>query len=135
MAVKRLTKEELQKSTGILNPVGHVVIAFADDAVTAQAAEALRELGFTEADILIYPASEATPLLRERVRVASVGAGHGFEITLMRRYLRYAEKGAGWLVVYAATDTSARLVADVAERLRALCAVRYHPLANEDLIF
>jgi hypothetical protein len=135
MAVKRLTKEDLQKSTGILNPIGHVIIACKDDAVTAQAATALRELGFTEADILSYAASEATPLLRERVRVASVGAGHSFEITLMRRYLRYADKGAGWLVVYAASDTSARLIADVAERFGALCAVRYHALNNEDLIF
>ncbi len=132
--MKRLTKEDIRNTTGILNPVGHIVLAFKDDAVTAQAVEALRGAGFSADDILIYLASEATPRLRERVRTASKAAGFGYEITLMRRYLAYAEEGAGWLVVYAPEAAAAQRIVDVGKRFGALCAVRYHRLASEDLL-
>ena len=85
-------------------------------------------------DILVYRAEEATPRLRERVRTASEAAGFGYEITLMRRYLSFAEQGAGWLIVYAPDDAAVQRIVEVARRFHALCAVRYHRLANEDLI-
>ena len=133
MAFKRLTKQDIQGKPGILNPVGHILIAFKNDAATADAATALRELGFTDADILQYTNAEATPRLRERV--TALGKGHGFEITLMRRYLSIAERGAGWLVVYAPTDLTAQLATGVSKRLGAMCAVRYHEEGNEDLVY
>ncbi|MES2990260.1 MAG: hypothetical protein V4844_02475 [Pseudomonadota bacterium] len=132
--MRRLTKEDIRKTSGTLNPVGHVVLAFKDDAVTAEAVAALRESGSAEDDILAWTAADATPALRERVRTASQGAGFGYEITLMRRYLAFAEAGAGWLIVYAPDDTAVARITEVAERFGALCAVRYHRLANEDLI-
>ena len=134
MTAKRLTKEDIRNTSGILNPVGHVVLAFKDDAVTAQAVGALRAAGFVDEDILAYLATEATPRLRERVRTASQASGFGYEITLMRRYLALAEEGAGWLFVYAPNDAAAQRITEVATRLGALCAVRYHRLANEDLL-
>jgi len=134
MTAKRLTKEDIRSTTGILNPVGHVVLAFKDDAVTAEAVAALLAAGSAEEDILVYQAEEATPRLRERVRTASEAAGFGYEITLMRRYLAFAEQGAGWLIVYAPDDAAVQRIVDVAKRFHALCAVRYHRLANEDLI-
>ena len=134
MSIKRLTKEDISKTSGILNPVGHVVLAFKDDAVGAEAVAALRGAGFTDEDILAYLAVEATPRLRERVRTASGAAGFGYEITLMRRYLAFAEEGAGWLIVYAPNDAAVAHITEVATRLGAMCAVRYHRLANEDLI-
>jgi len=134
MTAKRLTKEDIRNTTGILNPVGHVILAFEDDAVTAEAVEALRAGGSADEDILVYRAEEATPRLRERVQTASEAAGFGYEITLMRRYLSFAERGAGWLIVYAPDDAAVQRVVEVARRFRALCAVRYHRLANEDLI-
>jgi len=130
----RLTKEDIRNTTGILNPVGHVILAFKDDAVTAQAVEALRAAGSAAVDILVYRADEATPRLRERVQTASEAAGFGYEITLMLRYLAFAEQGAGWLIVYAPDDAAVQRIVDVAKRFQALCAVRYHRLANEDLI-
>ncbi len=134
MTAKRLTKEDIRQQSGILNPVGHIVLAFASDAVTATAVSALRAAGVGEEDILVYTTADATPRLRERVRTASEAAGFGYEITLMRRYLAFAETGAGWLIVYAPNDDSAQRVADVATRCGALCAVRYHWLATEELI-
>ena len=134
MSIKRLTKEDLRRTTGTLNPVGHVVLAFKDDAVTADAVAALRGAGLADEDILHYLAVDATPRLRERVRTASEAAGFGYEITLMRRYLAYAEAGAGWLIVYAPTDAVVERITAAATRFGALCAVRYHRLANEDLV-
>ena len=134
MTAKRLTKEDIRNQSGILNPVGHIVLAFASDAATAAAVTALHGAGLSDEDILEYAAADATPRLRERVRTASEAAGFGYEITLMRRYLAFAEAGAGWLIVYAPNDGSALRIADVATRCGALCAVRYHRLATEELI-
>ena len=134
MSIKRLTKEDIRKATGILNPVGHIVLAFKDDTVTAQAVADLHAAGLTAEDTLVYLASEATPRLRERVASVSQSAGFGYEITLMRRYLALAEEGCGWLIVYAPNDDVVRSVTEVATRLAASCAVRYRRLANEDLI-
>ena len=133
MSAKRLTKEDIRNSP-ILNPVDHVVLAFDNDDITSQAVEALRDAGFADQDILAYTAAEATPRLQERVRAASGAAGFGYEIVLMRRYLSYAEQGAGWLIVYAPDDAAVQRVVDVARKFSAKCAVRYHRLANEDLI-
>ncbi|HZT55655.1 MAG TPA: hypothetical protein VFA35_05465 [Burkholderiaceae bacterium] len=134
MSIKRLTKEDIRGESGILNPVGHVVLAFKDDAVAVQAVDALHQAGAANQDILSYTAAEATPRLQERVRTASAGAGFGYEITLMRRYLAFAEEGAGWLIVYAPDDAAVQRITEVAKRFDALCAVRYRRLANEDLI-
>ena len=134
MSIKRLTKEDIRRTTGTLNPIGHVVLAFKDDAVTADAVAALRAAGLVDEDIIHYLAADATPRLRERVRTASSSAGFGYEITLMRRYLGFAEAGAGWLIVYAPSDAAVQHITEVATRFHALCAVRYHRLANEDLI-
>lgn len=134
MSIKRLTKDDIRRSSGILNPVGHTVLAFRDESVSARAVDDLRRDGFAAADILVYTAEEATERLRERVRTASQSAGFGHEITLMRRYLALAEAGAGWLVVYTPDDGTTQRVTDLATRLEAQCAVRYHRLASEDLI-
>ena len=134
MSSKRLTKEDIQTSHGILNPVRHVVLAFKDDSLAADAVKSLLGAGLAHEDILLYTAAEATPRLRDRVRSTSESAGFGYEITLMRRYLSLAEGGAGWLIVYAPSDAVANHIADVAVSHTALCAVRYHRLATEDLI-
>ena len=134
MTIKRLTKEEIRNTAGVLNPIGHVIIAFPDDTVTADAVKALHEAGFGVDDVLAYSAAEATPRLRERVHTASQASTFGYEITLMRRYLAYAEEGAGWVVVYAPSDESVERAIAVAKRFNARCAVRYHRLASEDLI-
>jgi hypothetical protein len=132
--MKRLTKEDIRNTTGILNPVGHIILAFPNDAVTAEAVQSLHAAGFAPEDVLVYTAAEATPRLRERVRTASEAAGFGYEITLMRRYLALAEEGAGWLIVYAPNDATAAKVVEVGKKHGARCAVRYHRLASEDLI-
>jgi hypothetical protein len=133
MFTKRMTKEDIRHS-GVLNPVGHIVLALPNEAVAAEAASALRAAGFAEEDVLVYEPAEAAQRLRSRVASASQAAGFGYELTQMQRFLALAEQGCGWLIVYAPSDEQATQVTEVAKRLGAPCAVRYHRLVNEDLI-
>ena len=131
---KRMTKGEFQESLGALNPVGHVVLAFANDAIANDARADLLQAGFTDQDILTYTSAELFPDLDDMIRKASGAAGFGYEINLMRRYLTLAGEGAGWLVVYAPEDDQVAKVTQIAQRFGARTAVRYGRLVNEDLV-
>ena len=131
---KRMTKGEFQESLGALNPVGHAVLAVADDDVAAEAKAALREAGFAEQDILVYTSDELFPNLDDMMRKASGAAGFGYEITLMRRYMTLAGEDVGWLVVYAPDEKHTAQVTEVAKRFNAKSAVHYGRLLHEDLI-
>jgi len=131
---KRMTKGEFQESLGVLNPVGHAVLALADDSVAAEAKAALLQTGFTNEDILTYTSAELFPNLDEMMRHASGAAGFGYEITLMRRYMTLAGEGCGWLVIYAPDEKHTAQVTEVAKRFNAKSAVHYGRLLHEDLI-
>jgi hypothetical protein len=131
---KRMTKGELQESLGAFNPVGHVVLAFADDKAAGEAANALKDAGFGADDVLVFTSGELFPDLKEMMRNASGAAGFGYEITLMRRYMTLASEGVGWVVVYAPEDAQVARVKEVAARLGARSAVSYGRLVHEDLI-
>ena len=131
---KRMSKGEFQESLGVLNPVGHAVLAFANDAVAAEANAALLQAGFKTEDILSYTSAELFPNLDEMMRHASGAAGFGYEITLMRRYMTLAGEGAGWVVVYSPDEAQVVKVTEIAKRFGARSAVHYGRLLHEDLI-
>ena len=131
---KRMTKGELQESLGAFNPVGHTVLAFADDQTAGVSAQAARDAGFGADDILVFTSGELFPDLQEMMRNASGAAGFGYEITLMRRYMTLAGEGAGWVVVYAPDEAQVVKAKAVATRLGARSAVSYGRLVHEDLI-
>jgi hypothetical protein len=134
MSIKRLTKEDIRNESGTFNPTGHIVSAFTNDAIASKAAADLHAHGFKAEDILSYTSAEVLTRLREMVAGASEAAGFGYEITLMRRYLTLAEAGAGWLIIYSPEDEDTEKVTKVAVAQKALCAVRYGRLVNEDLV-
>lgn len=131
---KRMTKADLPTSLGAFKPVGHVLMAFASEAEARDAARALREAGFADGDILDFSGAEHAARMNEMLDHASDFAGFGYEIVLMRRYKELCRQGCTWLLVYAPEDEEAARVADVARRLHALTAVKYHRLVEEDLI-
>jgi len=131
---KRMTKGELQESLGAFNPVGHSVLAFADDKAAGEAAQAARDAGFGAADVIVYSSAELFPDLQEMMRNASGAAGFGYEITLMRRYMTLAGEGAGWVVVYSPEEAQVAKVTQLAKRFGARSAVHYGRLLHEDLI-
>ena len=131
-----MTKSALDemRTLGALNPVGHAILAFQADAVTADARRALLEAGFQDADILSLTAGELFPDLADMMRNASGAAGFGYEIVLMRRYMTLASEGAGWLVVYSPDEEQIKKVAAAAKQFDAKSAVHYGRLASEDLV-
>jgi hypothetical protein len=131
---KRMTKGEFQASLGALNPVGHSVLAFANNAVADDAKQALLRAGFGADDILEYTSAELFPNLDEMTRKASGAAGFGYEINLMRRYMTLASEGCGWLVVYSPDEMQTAKVRAVARQFAAKSAVHYGRLAHEDLV-
>ena len=131
---KRMTKGEFQESLGALNPVGHAVLAFPNDAVAVEARAALLQAGFAPEDILTYTSGELFPNLDDMMRTASGAAGFGYEITLMRRYMTLASEGAGWLVVYSPHEEQTAKLVPVAKQFNARSAVQYGRLLHEDLI-
>lgn len=134
MAIRRMSKSDAPISFGVFRPIGHVVVAFQDDATASQAAAWLREQGFDAEDVLQYSADEEGSLMSTMLDHTSGVAGFGYEVTLMRRYQELAREGCGWLVVYAPDDDHAQRVAGVAQRFGARLAERYHRLLIEDLI-
>ena len=134
MTLKRLTRDDIRNASGNFNPTGHAVLAFTDDAATTQAERALHAVGFTDEDVLAYTSEAVKPRLQKMVDTASQGAGFGYEITLLRRYLVLAGEGCGWLIVYCPEDNATARVTDVAAKFKARSAVKYNRLVNEDLV-
>jgi len=134
MAIKRMTKGELPQSLGTYKPVGHVLLAFPSDELTAEAHSALRAIGFDDEDLLHYSADEESAQMDYMLSHASSLSGFGYEVTLMRRYQTLAKEGCGWLLVYAPDAPHTERVAEVAARFGARSAVKYHWLAVEDLL-
>jgi hypothetical protein len=131
---KRMTKDELPQSLGAFKPVGHVVLAFTDDAAAGQAAAALRAAGFADQDILEYTAAEEHHAMSRMLEHTSEFAGFGYEVSLMRRYQELARQGASWLIVYAPDETRTEQVAQIAKRQGALLAEKYERLVIESLV-
>ena len=134
MTLKRLTREDIRNATGNFNPTGHAVLAFADDATARQAEQALHTAGFTAEDVLAYTGAAVKPRLQKMVDTAGKGAGFGYEITLLRRYLVLADDGCGWLMVYCPDDDATAKVTEVATQFKAKSAVKYNRLVNEELV-
>ncbi|MEW6703950.1 MAG: hypothetical protein AB1430_03775 [Pseudomonadota bacterium] len=134
MAIKRISKEEQALAFGVFSPVGHVVVALPDDKAADAAARELREQGFDEADVLQYSAREESQAMARMLAGITGTAEFGHEVVLMRKYKELADKGCGWLVVYAPEKERCEKVVEVARRHRALLAEKYHRLVVEDLI-
>jgi hypothetical protein len=134
MAIKRLTKSDHGLSFGVFNPVGHVMVAFDSDEAAEQAAQALREAGFDDDDILRYSACEEAEEMARLLDHVSGSAWFGHEVLLMQRYKALADLGCGWLMVYAPDPLHCRRVVEVAQRMGAKLAEKYHRMVIEDLI-
>lgn len=134
MAIKRLTKDDSALSFGVFNPVGYLVLAFEDDNTAARARDALRDAGFDDEDVLMYTSREESETMTRLLDHCSGSAGFGHEITLMRLYKAMAEKGAGWLMVYAPDRDHCERALEIGRQHNARLAEKYHRMVIEDLI-
>jgi len=134
MTMKRMTKGDQAQAWGVFSPVGHLVIAFPDDAAAEAAARALHEEGFPNEDILQYSANEESQQMARMLDGITGTAEFGHEVVLMRKYKELADQGCGWLVVYAPEKERCEKVVETAKRYSALLAEKYHRMVVEDLL-
>src|ERR1041385_9019056 len=118
---------------GILNPVGHVVIAFESD---SEAEEAKRDLligGYDEGEAITFTGSEMVQKIdgaRPHTRIIRMV---GWELQRTQKDYELAKQGSAWLIAYAPTDQEGERVMNVARRYKVRTAQKYNRLTIHDL--
>src|SRR5262249_38173304 len=134
MSIRMKKSDPLPTRLGAFKPVDHVVVTLEDDAVAAKTAKTLVDGGFDGADVIVLADDELAERLHALINNASGAAGFGSEIQAMRAYLKLAEEGAGWVIVYAPGPAATERVGEIARRFEALQARKYNVLTVEELL-
>jgi hypothetical protein len=126
--------DELPTSFGTFKPKGHILLALKSKEQSDALRKDLLDAGWAESAINDFTPRETLEELQAMVDNASGAAGFGYEITLMRRYLKFAREGHSWLLVKAEEDERAEEVARIAKLHGAPMAVHYRTFTVEELI-
>jgi hypothetical protein len=126
--------QALPTSFGVFKPVGHVMTGLPTQAQLDALVAALHSAGWPDSGVRQFSPRDSVAELRAMVANAGPLAGLGYEITLLKRYLALAEKGAKWLLVQADDSERAATVGEVARNCGATLAVYYRTLTVEELI-
>lgn len=126
--------EAVPTSFGNLKPVGHVLLALRDSQALEACVAELQAASFAPDRIRRVMPSEGEDELAGLIDKASGASGFGYEIVLMKRYLKLAREGCRWLLVKVDGTDDAGRIADIAARHQALSAVHYRTLVEEDLL-
>lgn len=129
-----MDKTKPPETLGVFKPVGHTVMAFRSDADLQVAANALRGLGFANADLVCYTPQEMINQATAERRRAGALATFGYELDLVNAHLALAENGCSFLVVYAPETGQAERAAKVARALHAVAAQHYGTFMIEELV-
>ncbi|MEK8033653.1 hypothetical protein AACH06_22755 [Ideonella sp. DXS29W] len=132
--MSHLTLEAVPTSFGNLKPVGHVLIALPDAASEEAFVAALQEAGISAEQISRITPREPVEELGEQIDKASGASGFGYEIVLMKRYLKLARQGCSWLLVKVDAAEDAQRIGELARRHEAASAVHYRTFVEEDLL-
>ena len=119
---------------GVFKPVGHVIVAFADDEASQGALAELLRSGFVADDIVVYTPQQMKAQADVDIEQAGVLAGIGQELNLVKAHRDLAERGHFFLVVHAPDDAQSERVAEVARHHHAARAQKYGRLMIEELI-
>lgn len=122
------------RSYGVFKPVGHVIVAFPNEADCNAAEAALTRNGFSDDNITRYAPEEMQTQVAHDIANASLLAGIGQELNLVKAHGELAAQGASFLVVRAPDQEAADKIAAIALRCHALRAQRYGSLLIEELI-
>ena len=132
-----LSIDNLATSFGAFKPVGHVMVGLprADQAQALTAA--LLAAGWQSTAVLPFSPTQTAAEFEEMAQDAdSAGslAGFGYEVTLLRRYLKLTREGYRWLLVKVDSTEHAARAAEIARAYGATLAVHYRMLIVEELI-
>ena len=129
-----MDKTNPPETHGVFKPVGHTVMAFRSDADLQGAANALRGLGFSNADLVCYTPQEMVNQASSERKRAGALAAFGYELDLVNIDLALAQSGCSFLVVYAPEPDQAERAAQVARALHAVSAQHYGTFMIEDVV-
>lgn len=119
---------------GVFKPVGHVIVALPSAEDSKGALATLIEAGFASENIVAYTPEEMVRQADIDIEQASVLAGIGQELNLVRSHRELALKGHSFLVVPASGDDKIEQVAEISRRFHATRAQSYGRLLIEELI-
>ncbi len=123
---------------GVFKPVGWLMVglpaqALADSLVAALQAAPNGE-AWPSSEVLHFAPSETLDELEAMVENAGALAGFGYEITLLRRYVKLTKEGYRWLLVKCSSVERAAAAAAIARSCDATLAVHYRMLTVEELL-
>jgi hypothetical protein len=131
--MSNVAMEAVPTSFGNLKPVGHVLVALRTEEAEQAFIGGLMAAGLSEHMSRIEP-KEAADELAELIDKASGASGFGYEIVLMKRYLKLAREGCKWVLVKVGGVDEAQRVGSIAAEHDAASAVHYRTLIEEDLL-
>lgn len=132
-ATRQAIKPKFPRSFGVFSPTGHVVMAFENDADAEQARQALFQGGFGGNDVTRYTKDEVLAEFRRSEEQAFNPLQLGQEVDKAEEYLELARQGAGFLVVLAPEEETARRAVRIAKPLGLKFAEKYNRLTLEEL--
>lgn len=130
---KRAAKPRFPRSFGIFSPTGHVVMAFDNDEDAEHARQALFHSGFGGDDVTRYTKDEVLAEFERSEEQALNPLQLGQDVVKAEEYLDLARQGAGFLVVLAPEEESARRAVRITKPLGLKFAEKYNRLTMEEL--
>jgi hypothetical protein len=131
--MEKMTKAQAPTSFGIFSPTGHVVVAFDSDADAKKARQALVTGGITGDEITYYSSAEVLSQIEGSRETDNKLFQLGQEEEKVKRYTELANRGCGFLVVYAPADQDSKRVMDLLHPLKPVFAEKYNRLTLEEL--
>lgn len=127
------TKARFPHSFGVFSPTGYVLMVFADDANAERARKALIEHGFRDSDVTHYDRNEVEGEFERSEEHTLDPVQIGQDLEKVDRYLEFARKGAGFLVVHAPEDELSRRAVSIARPFQLQFAEKYNRLTLQEL--
>jgi len=125
---------DLPTSFGVFNPKGHVMLGLPSPLQVDDLVRTFEQAGWASEDLHQFAPRESVSELAALVDGAGPLAGFGYEITLLRRYLKLAREGFRWLLVKVDGVEQAAVVAAIAAENGAALAVHYRAWVVEEIL-
>ena len=132
-AAKASAKPRFPHSFGVFSPTGYVLMVFADDGSAERARQALLEHGYRDSDVIHYAKDEVQAEFERSEEHTLDPVQIGQELEKVDRYLEYARKGAGFLVVHAPEHELSKRAVNIARPFQLQFAEKYNRLTLEEL--
>ena len=132
-----LSIDKLPTSFGAFKPVGHVMVGLPRAEQAEALTAALLAAGWESTALLPFTPEHGIDefeAMADDTDDAGSLAGFGYEVTLLRRYLKLTRQGYRWLLVKVDGTVHAARAAEIARAYGATLAVHYRMLIIEELI-